>query len=1256
MLNPFLLRSFKFFVMCANFMEGRFWLRLSKQTSRAGKCLLIIACVFGTVENGQAADWPMWRGDAGRSAATNERLPGELNLAWKIELPPLEAAWPNQPQLQFDVGYQPVVAGGIMFVASSANDSVTAYELKTGKQRWRFFAEGPIRFAPAASEGNVYFSCDDGYLYCLQASSGKLLWKFRGAPTDRKIIGNKRLISAWPARGAPVVKQGKVYFAASIWPFMGTFVYAIDAQTGKLIWKNSGTGSLYLMQPHDSSAFGGVTPQGYLAISGDSLIVPNGRSAPACFDLASGQFNYFHLGENKRRGSYAVAANQKFFFNTRTVYDTATGNSSFSLPTSHLPIVTEQTVYCGGSNLNAYDLKSPVTKTERDRKGRQIGRLSLTRKWKVDATYRLWLKAGNRLYGSQKGKIAAFQLDDQTEKPSLAWQKDLSGEVCSMIATDGCLVVSTVEGNLYCFSGETILQPVVHQKTIAKNSSVQKVDQESVQRLIKQFNITEGYCLAFGLKDGNQLAELARQTKLQIVGVDANSKKVSQIRNYLDALSLYGKRISLFENDPVPFDVSPYLASLIISEKIDASGIDRPVPFVRRVFQALRPYGGVAVFNISDEQHKIIEAAVEEAKLENAVVSRFEKKTILKRAGALPGSGDWTHQYADVANTAVSKDSLVKAPLGILWFGGSTNETILPRHGHGPSEQIVGGRLFIEGVDSMRAMDVYTGRVLWDTKLPGIGKYYNNTSHQPGANSVGSNYASAEDGVYIAYGNKGLRLDPKTGKILAEFKLPADENSKAPEWGYIGLWENLLIVGSSPMKEEGKTPGRFTQDGTTSKRLVVMDRYSGKVLWTKEAALGFRHNAIVLGDGKLFCIDRLPDSVVEIMKRRGLKIKGTDRLIALDAVSGKEIWSSDKNIFGTWLGYSTEFGILLQSGRAARDMLRDEPANRMIAYRADSGEVVWDKPNSHSGPCLLHHQRIITQSGAFDLLSGEKELRTNPLTGVQSSWNYSRNYGCNSAVGSECLLTFRSAAAGYFDLLSDSGTGNMGGFKSGCTSNLIVANGVLNAPDYTRTCSCAYQNQTSLAFIHMPEMEKWTFNTFRIKKERIRKLGLNLGAPGDRKSEDGTLWLEYPFVGGPSPKIRVEILPQNAKWFRFHTSEMKSGKNKWISASGVEGIESIKITLDPLTKQTKKYTVRLYFAEPENNTAVHRKFSVTIQNEMKIPELEIAALAGGSHRGIVKTFSGIDVKNDLVVQFKRNSGINSAGAVLCGIEVFEESH
>ena len=84
-------------------------------------------------------------------------------------------------------------------------------------------------------------------------------------------------------------------------------------------------------------------------------------------------------------------------------------------------------------------------------------------------------------------------------------------------------------------------------------------------------------------------------------------------------------------------------------------------------------------------------------------------------------------------------------------------------------------------------------------------------------------------------------------------------------------------------------------------------------------------------------------------------------------------------------------------------------------------------------------------------------------------WTWARTYGCNTPAASENLLTFRSGAAGYYDLCNDGGTGNLGGFRSGCTNNLIVAGGLLTAADYTRTCTCSYQNQASLALVPMPD-------------------------------------------------------------------------------------------------------------------------------------------------------------------------------------------
>src|SRR5207249_5604739 len=106
---------------------------------------------------------------------------------------------------------------------------------------------------------------------------------------------------------------------------------------------------------------------------------------------------------------------------------------------------------------------------------------------------------------------------------------------------------------------------------------------------------------------------------------------------------------------------------------------------------------------------------------------------------------------------------------------------------------------------------------------------------------------------------------------------------------------------------------------------------------------------------------------------------------------------------------------------------------------------------------------IITQGEAYQLLTGKPVERKHPLTGQMLPWTFTRNYGCNTAIGCTNLLTFRSACAGFFDLADDGGTGNFGGLRSGCTNNLIPAGGILSVPDYTRTCTCAYHNQCSLA-------------------------------------------------------------------------------------------------------------------------------------------------------------------------------------------------
>ncbi|MHB9028644.1 MAG: outer membrane protein assembly factor BamB family protein, partial [Candidatus Latescibacterota bacterium] len=262
------------------------------------------------------SDWPMWRYDAARSASSPHALPDELHLLWVRQYPERIPVWDdplNRDLMPYDTVFEPVVSGKTLILGFNDADKVSAIDTESGREKWTFYTAGPLRLPPAIWNGKVYCTSDDGSLYCLNLSNGSLAWKFSGAPSERRILGNSRLISTWPSRGGAVVKDGTVYFSAGIWPFMGVFLYALDAATGKALWVNEGEGARYMLQPHNAPSFAGIAPQGALALAGNRLIVPGGRSVPACFDPETGKFLYYELAANAKSGGSFVAANDNLF-------------------------------------------------------------------------------------------------------------------------------------------------------------------------------------------------------------------------------------------------------------------------------------------------------------------------------------------------------------------------------------------------------------------------------------------------------------------------------------------------------------------------------------------------------------------------------------------------------------------------------------------------------------------------------------------------------------------------------------------------------------------------------------------------------------------------------------------------------------------------------------------------------------------------------------------------------------------------------
>lgn len=428
--------------------------------------ILILATL--PARSSDAADWPMWRFDSGRTGASDGRLPKELTLRWVRQLPPNPPAFRDK-RLQFDRGYEPIVLGRRMFVASAFDNSVIAYDTDDGGQLWKFFAEGPVRFAPVGGKGRILFGADDGHLYCLKASSGGIVWKFRAVPSNRRLLGNGRLISVWPVRGGPVLKDGRVYFAAGVWPLEGVFVYCLDAATGDVVWLNDRTSYLYGQQPHNTEGFGGLAPQGYLLIDGTDLVVPCSAAYPARFDLATGKLKSFELPKAGRLpgGWFASTPSER----------------------ERQRLKRRGLLFDKG-----------VTRVRHEDKPRDAGLPGI----------RTTIRVADREFQFTSGFPG------------------VEGEVHTMLAAGGKLFVVTVEGHIYCFgkrSGQVHRHPI--PKSVATRKSQRATD------VLETIDVQHGYAVALGLDDPHFLAALVANSDLKVVGIDADPKVVASIRETL---------------------------------------------------------------------------------------------------------------------------------------------------------------------------------------------------------------------------------------------------------------------------------------------------------------------------------------------------------------------------------------------------------------------------------------------------------------------------------------------------------------------------------------------------------------------------------------------------------------------------------------------------------------------------------------------------------------------------------------------------
>jgi hypothetical protein len=128
-----------------------------------------------------------------------------------------------------------VIADGKVFVAETETYTLRALDATGGGKLWEYIAGGRIDSPPTYYRGFVLFGCRDGWVHCLRASDGALVWRFRDLP-QQLICAFGRLESAWPVNGSILVENGTAYFSAGRSTHIdgGVFVYGLDPASGEL--------------------------------------------------------------------------------------------------------------------------------------------------------------------------------------------------------------------------------------------------------------------------------------------------------------------------------------------------------------------------------------------------------------------------------------------------------------------------------------------------------------------------------------------------------------------------------------------------------------------------------------------------------------------------------------------------------------------------------------------------------------------------------------------------------------------------------------------------------------------------------------------------------------------------------------------------------------------------------------------------------------------------------------------------------------
>ena len=581
----------------------------------------------------------------------------------------------------------------------------------------------------------------------------------------------------------------------------------------------------------------------------------------------------------------------------------------------------------------------------------------------------------------------------------------------------------------------------------------------------------QGICLVLGVGEGRLAWELARRTRLRVVAVDTDPNKVAAARARFLQAGVYGSRIAVHHVESyakLPF-VGRF-ANLIVSEDVMMNG--RPVGDAAEVFRALRPNGGMLCLG---------QPAGSGAPLDREALSAWWAETGLDatwRSGPdgewftavrpeLEGAGEWSHLYGRADNSAFGGESLggasTTSEMTVQWIGRPGPRAQPDRNGRKPSPLSTSGRLFVQGLHRVIAVDAFNGSILWSLEIPALERF-----NMP---RDCSNWCADDDHVYLAVKDRCWQIDAATGDVMTMFPVvPSERNDWEYEWGYIARTESQLI-GSAEKAESAFTsywgdadagwydarsgPATFK---VCSDSLFALNPRTGERNWSYENGVIINSTITVSADRAYFVESRSREMKQSPSRRTGAAELWDDQyLVALDLQSGAVVWEEPIDTAdGTVVFYLAD-----GDGTLIVDASTDSKFE-VTAFQSSDGKPLWrqefgwfenkgDHGKAISRPAIVGG-RVYVRPKVLDLASGE-------VLDIEMPKGK-----CGTYAATTQAMVFRTTEITLWNTSSGSAS-SWDRMRPDCWLSTIPAAGMLLSPEGGGGCSCGSWMEMSVGFM-----------------------------------------------------------------------------------------------------------------------------------------------------------------------------------------------